>query len=809
MHPRIVATSTFALGLTLALTMTATAAPPDAEDGAAPYLERDGARVDPARMPLVAELAEISVVGDVAEVTLTQVYENLFPTPIEAVYVFPGSTRAAVTGFTMTLGDRVITARLHERQAAREVYEAAKTAGKTASLLEMLRPNVLRMNVANMLPGELVQVEITYVERVRREEGVYALAVPAYVGQRYTSAGELAAGDDDASPTAGVPTRPPGMPWGLMRGVSVDLSAAVPLVDVSSPSHRMAPLGDGATFYHHGHTELGETPRDFELRYRLGGDAIASGVVMTTDKDGETTFMATLEPPARAAASAILPGEYIFVLDISGSMSGWPLETAKTLLADLLAGLRPSDRFNVVTFAGGADVLAPTSLPATPTHLRGLSARIDALRGGGGTELLAALTTALALPTTRGFTRTLVVVTDGDVDAEAAAFRLVRERAGDANLFAFGVGNSCNRHLLEQLATAGRGEPTVVMDEGQSFDAAARFRRMIAAPVLTDIAVTFPGADVYDVVPTALPDLFLDRPLVVLGKLRGTPRGAIVVTGRTATGPFKARVDLAAARPADENAVLRTFWAREQVDALSLREALGEDVRKQIVAVALAHDLLTRHTSFVAVDERVRAAGAAATVVQPVPGGDGAAPYEEAGALGVAQMQVGAPAVVGVFGGDGTSDALGGTVGAGGLGMKGHGLGGGGAQFHALQVGSRASAVTSEKDRGPELKLKVTLDKFKKTSLEKRVLMILNRLRSTFLHCYRRALNADPTIAGSQRFELVLGADGRAQRVKVVKSLHPDVDRCVVARLRSFRISDPKTDDASTFTVTLTYAFER
>jgi len=778
--------------------------------GRTPYLERDGAPADPLRTPLVATDADVDIAGDVARVTLTQVYRNLDPDPIEVVYVFPGSTRAAVTGLVMTVGDRVIVARIHERQEARQVYEEAKDAGKTATLLEMNRPNELRMSVANIQPGEAIQVEVEYVERLRSDDGEYELVLPGPVAPRF---------DGEATPVsaaahADVPYLPPtlrgGMPWGPTRGISVELQAPVPLDGVYSPSHRVPELRDPG-FYHYAHTELGGAPRDFVLRYRLGGELVSTGVLRYDGEDGQRYFMATIQPPLRVPPATVAPREYVFVLDTSGSMNGWPLETAKSLMTELLGGLRPSDTFNIIAFAGGAALLSERSLPATPANVRRMTVRADQMKAGGGTQLLDALGTAFGLPATPGVARTFVIVSDGFVSVAPQAYRMIRERAGDANVFAFGIGARPNRDLIERVAAAGRGEPMFVSEEGEAYDVAQRFRRYIEAPVLTDVQVTFHGLRGVDVTPAAQPDLFAQRPLVVTGKLEGEGGGDLIVTGRAAFGAYSAVIDLGAARPDPANAAIATFWARDRVADLGDREAMGEDVKAEIVKLGLAHHLLTRYTSFVAVDEVVRGQGDPKTVVQPLPGP--AEPERDMyGQMALAGKGKRAKAMAQVLNAEPLeanrlASAMGGAQGFGAFGVSGSGDGGGGVgRIHGLgDIDTRGSlAEAASKRIRATLKLLVT--KVAGALEKSHVNAVVRRRASAFRYCYERELVKDPTLKGTLELKIAIGGDGRVSTVSVGDGLNATVRNCVASKVKRLRFMEPGDGGVTTVELRLLFA---
>src|SRR6185436_15080321 len=144
--------------------------------------------------------------------------------------------------------------------------------------------------------------------------------------------------------------------------------------------------------------------------------------------------------------------EYIFVLDVSGSMHGFPLDTAKRVIENLVGNLKPTDTFNVVLFSGASRLMSPTSVPANAQNISRALAVISNEAGGGGTELEAALQTAIRIPRGGFVSRTVVVVTDGYIAEEAGAFQLIDQNLNNTNFFAFGIGSGVNRYLIEGIA---------------------------------------------------------------------------------------------------------------------------------------------------------------------------------------------------------------------------------------------------------------------------------------------------------------------------------------------------------------------
>ncbi|CAN7148519.1 VIT and VWA domain-containing protein [Variovorax sp. LjRoot290] len=589
------------------------------------FVKSDDPSID--RLPLKNTEVDVKISGVIADVRVTQTYRNEGSRAIEAKYVFPGSTKAAVGGLNVRLADRLITAQIREKQQARIDYDNAKKEGKTAALLEQHLPNVFQMNVANILPGDDVKVELRYTELLVPQAGNYQFVFPTVVGPRYNSPQSQ---NRDAKWVA-QPTLREGVAPNTAFKLKVALDTPLGIKEIRSATHAIDIRKNNDN--QHADVALAQSGepannRDFVLDYRLAGEKIESGLMLYRGQGGndgngaENFFLAMVEPPKSVAANAISPRDYIFVVDISGSMHGFPLDTAKVVLERLIGGLRPSDTFNVLLFSGSNRMLSPQSVPATRANIEQALSTIKNYNGSGSTELIPALKRVYAEPKAENVSRTVVVVTDGYVTVEREAFELVRKNLGRANVFAFGIGSSVNRHLMEGLARAGMGEPFIITDPIQAPEQAARFRRMVESPVLTNVKATFGGLDVYDVEPQALPDVLGERPVIVFGKWRGEAKGRVIIEGQSADGPYRQEVRIDDATRQDA-AALRSLWARHRIASLSDQEALegGDAFKQRITDLGLRYGLLTQYTSFIAVDKVVRnmAPQDATSVDQPQP----------------------------------------------------------------------------------------------------------------------------------------------------------------------------------------------
>jgi len=583
------------------------------------YIENGDPSVD--KFPLKKTDVSVTINGVIADVVITQKYANNGTRPINARYIFPASTRASVHGMKMIIGEEVIIAEIKERQSAQKKFEKAKQQGKSASLLKQQRANVFSMNIANILAGDVIDIELHYTELLVPTEGVYEFVYPTVVGPRYSNQNEAEAPETDQ--WIKNPYLLQGIEPKTKFAIHTTVSTGIALQELVSPSHEIDTFWESDSVAKISLTEAGGFggDRDFILNYRLAGEEIQSGLLLLEGAD-ENFFLLMVQPPERVMPEDIPPREYIFVVDVSGSMNGFPLNTAKKLLKNLIGNLKDTDKFNVILFAGGSRLMAASSVPASSGNIRKAIRLIDKQRGGGGTELLSALRKGLALPRDEAFSRTMIIVTDGYIGAESEVFGEIQQNLNRTNVFSFGIGSSVNRYLIEGIAKAGQGEPFVVTRPQQADAVAERFRRYVQAPVLTHVELEFNNFETYDIEPPAIPDLFVNRPVIVFGKWRGRPGGAIELTGAGGQEDFAQIVHVADSRPMEANRALRYLWARSRIARLSDFSAKlsNPENKEEITTLGLTYNLLTAYTSFIAVHEVVRnTKGPGDDVAQPLP----------------------------------------------------------------------------------------------------------------------------------------------------------------------------------------------
>jgi Ca-activated chloride channel family protein len=593
--------------------------PPQVGEGSLLYRSPIAGRYE--SVPLIHTDAVVDVRGLVAAATVTQQYANSSTEPIEAVYVFPLPHDAAVYDMEIRIGNRVIRSVVRERQEAKRVYDAAKSAGKHAALLEEERPNIFTTSIANIMPGDRIDVRMRYVQPLRWEGDHMRMVFPMVVGPRYIPgtqavghAGTGWASDTDAVSDASRITpvvRKPDNRSGHDISVAVDLDSGFDAASLKCISHEISVrrLADGRQ-----HVELatGATlpNKDFILEVKQA-DSIqprAALFLSPASDSGETEFLLAAFPPT-VQPSARMPVEMLYMIDVSGSMEGTSIQQARGALLRALDRLQPCDRFGILAFSSGYREFSPEPLPATAENLAAARRYVQGLQAGGGTEMLPALLHLMGKPVSADYLRHIILLTDGDLGNEEQIFAAMRSDLGNARLYTIAIGSAPNLFLATKMAQFGRGTFTHIADISEIEEQMSRLFASIESPVLTDVKLTFSGAEVAEVYPEHIPDLFLHQPLLIFGRITKGRAGTVHLTARAGSDPYEASIAFDAGQ-ATFHPGITTLWARQRVEDLMDQwrhadEKGQAEIRASVIAHAIRYNLVTRFTSLVAVEQVV------------------------------------------------------------------------------------------------------------------------------------------------------------------------------------------------------------
>ncbi|MBW3534031.1 MAG: VIT and VWA domain-containing protein [Gemmatimonadetes bacterium] len=551
----------------------------------------------------------VTVEGRVARVEVSERFRNRGRSVAEGSYLYPLPGEAAFASFSLFQGETELRGEVMDRERAREIYEEIVRRRADPALIELAGQGLLRARVFPIEPGEEREVTLRYEQLLSRagdalhfqysggvrEEGrIFPAGVPVEGRPR---GGRL--GDDGRrgadSERGDAPT-----------DVELVVEDAARFLEPFSPTHALdSDRERGAG----GHERLVVRPRGgvtghLSVFLPLARDGIGITLAMHAPPgEDRGYFMLTLSPGETDAPAR--PRDLTVVVDVSGSMSGRKMEQARSALMGLLETLEPDDRFRLVAFSGAVRPESDGWRSADEGGLREAMAWVQGLRADGGTNIEGALEEAFRLEP--GLDRLPVVIfltdglpTVGEQDPEAIADRAERLRR-DARIFAFGVGDDVNTHLLDRLSAATRGTTDYVRQDESVERALSLLSARIRHPVLTDLEWDGAPVRLAEVHPVEIPDVFAGQELVLFGRYEGAGEGELGLTGRRAGRAERFSVEADFPRRTGANAFIPRLWASRKLGHLTRQlwiegssEALVEEIRR----TALRYGLPSEFTAY-------------------------------------------------------------------------------------------------------------------------------------------------------------------------------------------------------------------
>ena len=516
----------------------------------------------------------------------------------------------------MHIGERIIEGQVQEKKQAKKTYEKAKKEGKKTSLLEQKRPNIFTISVANIGPHEKISVELEYQHIASYDNGIFSLRFPTVIGPRYIPGNPLSrkvtttktgwAFDTDQVPDASEITPhlvKPGEPPVNPTSIAVTLNTGFPLADIKSLYHSIDIVKNTDDTHFITLTSKKAIPtQDFVLEWTPEREAVPQAAVFSEKKGNDLyTLLMVMPPHEEAIHDYPVSREVIFILDISGSMSGSSIIQAKEALKIAIKRLKPKDSFNIITFNDNADQMFFSARPAKKLEKETALKFISALDASGGTEMMPALNAALDGKKHPRKIRQIVFLTDGCVGNEEALFQVIRDKLGDSRLFTVGIGSAPNSFFMKNAARQGRGTFTYIGKINEVQMQMERLFTKLETPALTDIELLLDSQTQYEPYPSPVPDLYFGEPVVFVTKTDSIPKD-IVLTGLLGGKRWNVGIK---PFPSVLHKGIPTLWARAKIKSLMGSLHTGADkelVRTHVLETALKHHLVSKYTSLVAVD---------------------------------------------------------------------------------------------------------------------------------------------------------------------------------------------------------------
>ncbi len=545
----------------------------------------------------------VEVSGYLARVTLKQRFKNPNDHKVDGRYLFPLSDRSAVDEMTMKIGNRVIKGDIKERAEAQRIYENARSAGRTASLLEEQRSNIFTQSVANVEPGKSIDITIKYTETLPFKSGNYSLVLPGKVGPRFIPAGcqgEIA--NINSANTVS----------SSQAALSVNVSlneGGIPITKVFSPTHALstnAVEGDHANVSINSDNSDG---RDLVINWEMAAGEMQSGYL--AHKNGREGFVsAMIIPPLKVQPNEAAPKEMVFIMDCSGSQAGYPIDKAKETLDYIVDHMNPKDTFQIISFSNTVSTFAKEPVEVSASMKARAHEYIRNLQADGGTVMAPAIEEACKIPAKENRLRIVTLMTDGYIGNDYEIIGMVKRMRGNSRWFPFGTGNGVNRALIDGIAREGGGEAEYVISESTSKDAAEHFYKRIANPVLTNVELSAEGFELADVYPQKASDVWEQRPLYFQARYKKAGKGYLVLKGYSQGKPYVQKLPVTLPEKQEKNSSVSQIWAHSRIEDLSSKDWNGmqsgnpdPELKAEIIKTSLDHRVLSQFTAFVAVEQ--------------------------------------------------------------------------------------------------------------------------------------------------------------------------------------------------------------
>ena len=603
--------------------------------------------------PLLKSQYTVDIQGDLATITLEQTFTNPSKVALNATYLFPLNKDAAVYMMQMKVGDEVINAKIKRIEEAKQIFETAKSEGKAASMLEQHRPNMFTQNLANLMPDLPIKVILKYTQAVERKDRQYELVLPLLVGPRFQPKTAIPVIKQEVNSQTQfgqwelqtLPKTPKTMGVDIPKllskervSIQVRLNAAFPIQSINSHTHQLSKKKqqDGSILVQLKNGSVIDN-RDFVLRYQLASNQVQAGLLTHSSENGNDNYFSLLiEPPKVSTEMNTLSREMVFVLDTSGSMSGYPLDASKAFMKHALKTLRPNDYFRIIDFGDSPKEFNQVPLQATKANLQNGLSHVNQLEARGGTYIVKAIKQAFNVKPEDEHLRIVIFLTDGYIGNEAEVLSKINRIRGQARIYSLGVGSSVNRYLLDEMSIAGRGFARYIDPTKNIEDTAIQFANYLSTPVLSHINIDWGTLKAHQLTPQNLPDLFIGDSLRILGKFEQKGEHTIkisgLINGRKASKYVKINTALADNKHSQS---IPLIWARSHIKdnmrkfnissrQLAKLDENPEQLKQNIIKLGLDHSLMTRWTSFVAVSEKVvneRKTAKDAQVPLPMPAG--------------------------------------------------------------------------------------------------------------------------------------------------------------------------------------------
>lgn len=526
---------------------------------------------------------DINIRNNIGQVKVDETFYNPYDFQIEGEYIFPLPKEALPSKFSLVINGKEVQGKVLERDEARRIYESIVRRMRDPALLEYYEHNLFRAKVFPILAKKDIKTSIRYEYELPRKQDFYEVFYPFKI--------------------EGVSPEP-------IENVviSFNIETNQPIKQVFSPTHKIDVIKKEKQAIGAYEATKVKPDKDFILYYSVSRQDFDLSL-LNYKKDEDGFFLLGLSTPAEAPKKEILPKDILFVIDVSGSMSGEKILQAKNGLNFFVQHLNPDDQFNIISFSTDIDAFKNELVSATKTNIEAASKFIKGLQAQGGTNINDALIKGLEM---LGEKRPsyLLFLTDGlptvgitnlDEIIKNTKKNLERER-----LFVFGVGYDVNTILLDMLSKEGRGVSEYIEPAEDLEIAISSLYSKIMYPALENPDIEFKNIEVYKLHPSDLGDLFYGQDVIIAGRYKKAGKGQVILKGKKKEISIVLKEDFSFPNKSDELDFIPLIWARKRVGYLLSEIRLhgeNKELTDEVIALGKQYGIVTPYTSYLVQEE--------------------------------------------------------------------------------------------------------------------------------------------------------------------------------------------------------------
>lgn len=538
------------------------------------------------KLEIVEHDVKVTINNNIAVTQVTQIFENLEQRQVEALYTFPVPKGASVSNFSMWIGGKEMIGEVLEKKRARKIYNSYKQKRRDPGLLEQTDYKTFEMRIFPIAAGAKQKVQVTYYQELDVDHDwatyVYPLATTSKGKQDSRVKGKFS--------------------------VAVDVKSVIPIVKMTSPSHNQDFLiiNHSEEFYEASlENRDGDLARDIVLSFQSqrpisGMDLIASNL---PDEDGFFQITLTAGEELKKNDQG---GDYVFILDISGSMANDDkLSASRSSIDSFITTLSDKDRFEIITFNRESRPLFNNLTTASNETRKEALSFLSSIEAKGGTFMQPALTAAYKY---NDLDRTLnvVILSDGMTEQSErnVLMDLIRSRPSNVRVFCIGVGNEINRPLLNQMAEDAGGLASFI-SQGDNFKRQAQaFRRKLTHPVASNLQLDVKDVEIYNMEPQQLPNLFHGTPIHIYGRYKNGGNAQITLSAEVKGRIIKTTSQLNFPKEDNSNPEIERMWAWHKMRTIQDNMQSKPDQNKidEIVRLGEAFSITSEYTSFIVLE---------------------------------------------------------------------------------------------------------------------------------------------------------------------------------------------------------------